>query len=133
MCLASEYLNTIIKAQKDFDNRKHELNLLRSKYDKEINNLYHDLETRKFNACEGYYITKKLQKILQKRRLVKTEFNNMSCVFKSMNMDIIKKQLNNGDKYLRKMIENGEETDYTKDFDFDIHDIFESEREKVEV
>lgn len=39
-----------------------------SKCQEQINLLYHDLETRNFNAFEGWVLAKELQKVLQERR-----------------------------------------------------------------
>jgi hypothetical protein len=64
-----------------------------SECDKSLVNFYHDVEAKKFNACEGYYIAKDLQRILLKRRKVKYEYNQIRALIE---------QLKKADTYLKK-------------------------------
>jgi hypothetical protein len=56
---------------------------------------YHKIENMNFNACEGYYLTKQLQEMLRKRRIVKDELATLDTLrqtldFKHMNNSINK-------------------------------------------
>jgi hypothetical protein len=52
---------------------------------------YHKIENMNFNACEGYYLTKQLQEILRKRRIVKDEMSRLFTLSQTLNT----KKLNN--------------------------------------
>lgn len=61
--------------------------------DKEVSRIYHDIETRKFNAYEGYKLSKDLQVVLQRRRAWKVTVENLQSDY-----DLI-----GGDKTLHKL------------------------------
>ncbi|WP_442636470.1 hypothetical protein [Rossellomorea marisflavi] len=84
MCVASRYLDQIEVMLKQV---KSDLRKLKDKaiyYDRELSKIYHDVEIRKFNACEGFYITKNLQDVLQRRRLVKKEMGRLEQVYNNL-------------------------------------------------
>ncbi|WP_080845697.1 hypothetical protein [Cytobacillus gottheilii] len=94
-----------------------------SNYDKEINNLYHKLEVSKFNACEGYYFSKQLQGLLQKRRLVKTEMKRLRILSKSLGKSITDR-IENVQKQLHKHLhEDNGVMAYQVNFDMSFNDI----------
>lgn len=85
MCKASTHLSEmeklISRINCDFD----KLNKALSKYDKLISEHYHKIESANFNACEGFYLSKNLQELLRKRRIVKDEYLRLSSVQQSLN------------------------------------------------
>lgn len=83
MCLASEYLSQIQGVFQEVEKKTRELNHMLSTIDKEISDVYHDLETRSFNAVEGYYIAKNIQGLVRRRRLVKHEIQKMGVLQRS--------------------------------------------------
>ncbi|QYG30073.1 hypothetical protein K0O13_08155 [Mammaliicoccus sciuri] len=58
-----------------------------SKYDLERNELYHDIETRKANAYEGYQLFKELQQVLQMRRAWKNRNKELYAEYQSLGGD----------------------------------------------
>jgi hypothetical protein len=93
MCKASKYLSEIDIIVNNIKNDLKKLNNKQSEYDKEISNLYHEIETVKFNACEGFYYTKRLQELLQKRRLVKVELYRMKMIHDTLHINDMNNRL----------------------------------------
>ncbi|MBF0793335.1 hypothetical protein [Mammaliicoccus lentus] len=58
-----------------------------SKYDLQRNELYHDIETRKANAFEGYQLFKELQQVLQMRRAWKNRHKELYSEYQSLGGD----------------------------------------------
>ena len=54
-----------------------------SYYDKEINDIKHAIEFEKFNAARGYYLAKELNIVLQKRRVLKENMEEL-CIFEKI-------------------------------------------------
>jgi hypothetical protein len=84
MCVTSKYLNQIETMLGEIKGDIEKLRLKQSEYDKKLTDHYHKVEIGKFNACEGYYLTKQLQEILQKRRLIKSELYRMDQMHKQL-------------------------------------------------
>lgn len=66
-------INGLHTIRKDAEQRKEELSILHREIEKAEENVKHELELEKFNACEGYKLAIKLKKILMKRREIKDE------------------------------------------------------------
>ena len=62
-----EFIHALSEYSEEYDRCK----VMLSKYDKELNKVYHDIEEISFNASEGYYLSKKIQELRSKRRVVK--------------------------------------------------------------
>jgi uncharacterized protein (UPF0335 family) len=75
MCLATDILNEQIEG---LVVKRNKLNEDVSKVDKKLSEFYHGIEAKKFNACEGFYIAKDLQKILRQRRNIKFQHMQIS-------------------------------------------------------
>lgn len=101
MCLASKYLDQIEVMLEQIQGDMEKLRCKQSEYDKKLTDHYHKIEIGKFNACEGYYLTKQLQEILQKRRLIKSELYRMDQMHKQLVKSMI-------DRFpvLKKTVEN---------------------------
>ena len=69
-----ELIHTLSEYSEEYDRCKAML----SKYDKELNKVYHDIEQINFNASEGYYLSKKIQELRSKRRVVKEKMNEIN-------------------------------------------------------
>ncbi|GLI82587.1 hypothetical protein ANABIO32_02740 [Rossellomorea marisflavi] len=80
MCVASRYINQLEDILVQIKTDLNKLNKKKAYYDKLFNEYYHKIETAKFNACEGYYLAKNFQDILQKRRLIKSELHRMKSL-----------------------------------------------------
>lgn len=84
MCIALGYLDSLHKLlnqiTKDF-------NLLRQKHsdiDRRLSQKYHELETAKLNAYQGWLISNELQIILQERRVIKNELVKLKTLIDSL-------------------------------------------------
>ena len=51
-----------------------------SRTDKEISDIYHNIELTSFNACQGYMYCKRLQGVLRNRRRIKNEIEIIGYV-----------------------------------------------------
>jgi hypothetical protein len=51
-----------------------QLRLMISEIDRELSVVYHEIESSKFDVVRGYKFAKKLQAVLQRRRVLKGEF-----------------------------------------------------------
>ncbi|MGD6876988.1 hypothetical protein [Bacillus infantis] len=122
MCLASKYLGEIEKVITDLRKDKAKLQRKQSEYDKKLSEYYHKLETAKFNACEGYYKTKELQSLLQKRRLVKHELHRMNQIEKYLSKSL-SDRIENARNVLNESIDYNAE--YTQNFSIRFSDIEE--------
>lgn len=78
-----EFVHTLSEYSEEYDRCK----VMLSKYDKELNKVYHDIEQINFNASEGYYLSKKVQELRSKRRVVKQrmyEINRNVEIFRDL-------------------------------------------------
>jgi hypothetical protein len=80
MCKTKEYLDIIFdivdKSKRDLKDLYKEL----STVDKELENIYHELEIMKFNASQGYKIIIYIQKLRKKRREIKNDIINLELL-----------------------------------------------------
>lgn len=79
---ATESMSTVME---NLPNRIDELNKLVSKCDGELNDLTHLAELENFNAAEGYFIAKQIQKATRKRRSAKDELDVLFAIKKIAN------------------------------------------------
>jgi hypothetical protein len=121
MCLASKYIGEIDDLVERIKSDMQKLHNKRSEYDKKLSEFYHQLEIKKFNACEGYYISKQLQEILQKRRLLKNELYRMQHIYDTLSVqkisDKLPKTKNNVKKFKKSC------TEWESAFSFTFSDI----------
>jgi predicted RNase H-like nuclease (RuvC/YqgF family) len=117
--LASKYLKEFDSVVTNIKSDISKLQKKQSQYDKRISEIYHKLETMKFNACEGYYISKELQDILRKRRLVKQELYRMNGICNTLPLDSFKKKLPMAKADLKKSNDLSKEWNDTFGFSFD--------------
>lgn len=90
MCKATEMQNNLETILNDIQEAHKRLEEEVSKMDKELSNLYHEAERRPtINACEGYYLGKRLHDIAKRRRVVKHEYDKI----KVLSWDIQKSKL----------------------------------------
>ncbi len=123
MCIADKYLNEIDKLTNKLQSDIKKLREKQSEYDKELSSIYHKIETKNFNACEGYYLSKELQIVLQKRRLVKHELEMLFSMHDSLDLNRIINQIPKVQKTLNNRIKY--HNNYTKKFDFQFNNIKE--------
>jgi predicted RND superfamily exporter protein len=101
MCKASKYLseldNLVNNINKDFEL----LSKKQSEYDSMLSDIYHKIENANFNACEGYYLTKQLQELLRKRRVVKDEFSRLNTLRQLLG-NSLHRQINNSKQSIGK-------------------------------
>ncbi len=132
MCLASKYINNLEEALNDIEVAKKDLCEKMQNYDKQINEFYHELETKNFNAAEGYYLSKRLQEILQKRRVVKKEINKLRVVSKGIDRDAVKQEIDKASERLNQSLRNSDESQYMKNFKFKkLEDFYDKEFKEV--
>lgn len=121
MCLASTYLSEIENLLDRIKKDKQKLERKKLEYDKKFSEAYHNIETAKFNACEGYYLTKNLQETLQKRRLIKSELYRIKRVYDYLKINDIKSRLPQAKSSVSKSKEEGKE--WFENFDISFIDI----------
>lgn len=107
MCFASKTIDTQLQEVENFKSKYFQQ---LSQIDKELSEYYHDLEGKKFNAAEGYYIAKGLQSILHKRRKIKFELNQLHSLI--YHLTETKKHLGDKEKQYFKKAPNYKEYIY---------------------
>lgn len=123
MCLASKYIGQIEEMLVNLKSDIKKLSIKQSEYDKTVNEYYHKLETTKFNACEGYYIAKNFQEVLQKRRLVKSELYRMQHLYDNLKIQSVDEKLPQVKKMVNKSKSRGKE--WCTNFNYSFSDIEE--------
>ncbi|MFO1442984.1 hypothetical protein KDN24_07100 [Bacillus sp. Bva_UNVM-123] len=118
MCLASTYLNELSKIQRKMQSDIAKISKKESEYDRKVSDIYHKIEISKFNACEGYYLSKELQDVLQKRRVIKHEGSRLRNIYKSLSLGSRIPQVQ---KSIEKTIKENKE--YTSNFGISFSDI----------
>lgn len=105
MCLASKYLSKLETLVKEMDEDFKKLSAKQSEYDSLIVQHYHKIETTNFNACEGYYLTKQLQELLRKRRVVKHEMERIDSLKKVLGLrdNLTKDKINKSKHHIEKL------------------------------
>ena len=93
MCIDSKYVNELEVLLRNIANDIEILRLKQSEYDKKLSDHYHKVETAKFNAAEGYYLSKNLQKILQERRLIKDELYRLKRLHSTLGVTAVESNL----------------------------------------
>lgn len=119
MCMASTYVRKIETITEELERDLNKLRLKQSETDKLVNKAYHKLETTKFNACEGYYIAKDLQNLLQKRRLIKSELYRMEKIYSQLEISKVKESVPKTKKMLKRSKNRGKDwfSNFTISFD----------------
>ena len=111
MCRAKDYIENFIdsveQSQKDYDEMKQDLD----KVERQITDVEHFIENDNFNIIQGYYYSKALKKLRNKRRILKNELETLEIlnnVFnKTINIDFYKKaqkDINGKEKLLQKLL-----------------------------
>jgi RNAse (barnase) inhibitor barstar len=83
MKLAKDIFKDIVENFEMIDRQIKELDSMYIMLNSEFNETYHEIETANFNASEGFKYAKKLQTILQTRRIVKTELQALKEIKKN--------------------------------------------------
>ena len=73
MSKAKDTINSILSLIDDAMSTFEENKTLMAERDKEVTDLYHEIELTKFNAYGGYRLAKELHTVLQERRQYKNE------------------------------------------------------------
>lgn len=102
MCKASEYLNQLDSIVRNIDREYSRVSKKQQEYDLMLSDHYHKIETANFNACEGYYLTKELQEILRKRRVIKDELARLNSLRDGIKIGGMHSQINKSKKNLEK-------------------------------
>ncbi|WP_397331800.1 hypothetical protein [Paenibacillus sp. JSM ZJ436] len=97
------------------------LTKLQSKYDLKVSNLYHEMETKNFNASEGFKKYKELQVILRERRIVKNELSSIQALLSTLNVKAFESQIHKSLAKVKKYDESNEK--YTDGWNIGIADI----------
>jgi hypothetical protein len=80
MCKASKYVNNFIQILDGVTEEYDRLYKVVHDTDLETCDLLHKIELSNFNAAEGYYLSKQLQEVRQKRRDAKDELETLTLV-----------------------------------------------------
>jgi hypothetical protein len=80
MCMGKKYSTEILNILDNLRKDHQRLRGLQSYYDGELHNVYLEIETKKFNAAQGYLQNRKLQKLLRERRIVKIELSQLQKI-----------------------------------------------------
>ena len=89
MCLASKFLTRFEELTCEMETEYQRLKKLEHLYNEKLSNFYHQMETAKFNAVEGYYKAKEIQDIVRQRRVIKDEIYRLKCVRDKMKLTAI--------------------------------------------
>ena len=103
MCLANKFLTRFEELSEDVENEIAKMVKLLSVYDKKLSDHYHKVETAKFNAAEGFYLTKELQEITRQRRMIKQELYKLNNLKQTLKLQAIVDRTNNARKSLSKI------------------------------
>ena len=112
MCKAKKYINNFIETVeltiKDYEEVKKKLGLI----EKQILDIEHFIEMGNFDIIQGYYFSKSLQKLRNKRRDLKNEKETLKILRDTFNKNInvdfyksIKNTVKQKDGYLNKLNE----------------------------
>ena len=112
MCKAKKYINNFIETVeltiKDYEEVKSKLSLI----DRQIVDIEHFIENENFDIIQGYYFSKSLQKLRNKRRDLKNEKETLKILRDTFNKNInvdfyksIKNTVKQKDGYLNKLNE----------------------------
>lgn len=93
MCIASKLVGELESTIKSINSERRRLKLLLSKLDKEVNKQYHKIEQMNFNAAEGYCLSRELQVLLRKRRVVKEELYTLERLNQHLDVTSVVKTL----------------------------------------
>lgn len=102
MCKASQYLNELDSIVRNIDRDYSRLSKKQSEYDLLLSDQYHKIELANFNACEGFYLTKQLQEILRKRRVIKDEMLRLESLRQTINIGSVHNAINKSKKNIEK-------------------------------
>ena len=123
MCLASKYVSEMDDLFNSINADIRKLSKKQSEHDKKLSDMYHKLETLKFNACEGYYIAKEFQEIAQKRRLIKSELFRLQMLSKTLKINDINSRI---PKVKEEVIKSNQlSKEWLENFPFNFSDIQE--------
>src|SRR5690606_9797771 len=78
--IVNDYIVQIESIVQKYDSEYQKLAERLSHYDKLISEHYHKVETTNFNAVEGFYLSKNLQELLHKRRVIKNEMYRVNIL-----------------------------------------------------
>ncbi|MGM9987611.1 MAG: hypothetical protein ACI35O_10330 [Bacillaceae bacterium] len=125
MCLANKFLTRFEELSNELEEEYQRLLKLRSEYDKKLSAHYHKVETAKFNAAEGFYLTKELQDITRQRRMIKTELFKMNNIRNTLKLESVIQSTNKARKSLTKIHKNVEENEWYKEWkdDYRVEDL----------
>jgi hypothetical protein len=121
MCLAKKYINDFGNLHQSLLDDQSKLTTMLSEVDRKISQIYHKIETSKFNAAEGFWYAKQLQRALQERRVIKNEFYNLKHLADCLNGLKLKTKLNEREQKLKHYLSKQE--NYTSNFDVSIESI----------
>jgi hypothetical protein len=82
-------LNEILKLSVQAKTNKIENEKKMSRVDREISNIYHEIEFEVFNASRGYMLAKQLQEKLKERRIIKNEYGKLFKTYDRLH-DLVK-------------------------------------------
>jgi flagellar biosynthesis chaperone FliJ len=121
MCYATKYLNNLKETVTELKKARNELRKKQQEYDLLLSEKYHELETKKFNAAEGYYLAKGLQAILQERRVIKNELSRLDSIYTTLNVDHLVNSINKSNQNLIKIVDKN--NTYTQNFDENVYKV----------
>lgn len=125
MSLANDYVdklsNTLHSLSEDFK----KVSKMVSKIDAEVNMLYHEIETGKYNASAGYKKLKQLQDTLRKRRVIKNEFVKLDQIQQIMKTDELLKTVSKTEKTVQKTIDKN--STYTDGWNIHFNELLKNE------
>lgn len=117
MCIASKYVEVLKETLKNVTKDHRKLSDQLSKYDKEVSEIYHMIETEKFDAARGYCLSKQLQTKLRERRIIKHEMARLSSLKQTLNIEQLHNTIEKTKGNISKLKNKNKE--YTVDWDID--------------
>lgn len=122
MCKAKNLIEELKGTSNKINDEYKRLKELLSKYDKELSEMYHNLETKlKMNASEGYFVAKELRDLLQKRRIVKNELEYYKSIRDTLNISSINVGLNRAKHNIDRL--QKKHADYTQGWNIQLDDV----------
>ena len=116
MCLANKFLTRFEELSNEMESEFQRLKKLEVVYNKKLNEHYHDMETAKFNAVEGYYKAKELQDIVRQRRVIKNELYKLTRVREKMRLNTIIQRSNTARQSLSHIHKHEENNDWSREW-----------------
>ncbi|MFD1018679.1 hypothetical protein [Thalassobacillus hwangdonensis] len=117
---AQDYFDQLRYLNEEITVTYERLNALQSRFDKEISEIYHDIERSDFDLTDGLQTTLRLKEVLQQRRAVKDQLVRIQPMY-----DLLRRNFRRvNDEYLRRS-EKGDQVRSSLNSTMRIEEVFQ--------